>query len=57
MNEEIEKNIALCDEILDRFAQLSDSDANKSNTWLAIGELESQTIELKMRYQQIIPKQ
>ena len=57
MNAEIQKNIALCDEILDRFAQLSDSDANESNTWLAIGELESQTIELKMRYKQIMPKQ
>ena len=54
MNDEIEKNIALCDEILDKFAKLSDSDANESNTWLAIGDLESQTMHLKHLYKQII---
>ena len=54
MIEEIGKNIALCDEILDRFAQLSDSEANESNTWLALGELESGTMGLKMLYKQII---
>lgn len=55
MSGEIEENLKLCDEILDRFAKLSDSDANEQNTWLALGELESQTIALKTLYKQIIP--
>jgi len=54
MNEEIEKNIALCDEILDRFAKLSDSDANESNTWLLLGEITNQAEQLKILYTQII---
>ena len=54
MNEEIEKNLKTCDEILDRFAKLSDSDANERNTYLKIGTLETQTMELKELYKQII---
>ena len=51
---EIEENLKLCDEILDRFAKLSDSDANSSNTWLLIEELEAGAMELKRLYKQII---
>jgi len=52
----IEENIKICDEILDRFAKLSDSEENETNTWLLIGDLETQTMELKKLYKQIIPK-
>jgi len=55
MSPEIEENLVLCDEILDIFAILSDSDANEKNTWLKIGTLETQTMELKDLYKQIIP--
>jgi len=54
MNEEIEKNLALCDEILDRFAKLSDSDANHRDTWLLLGEITNQAEQLKILYMQII---
>ena len=54
MNLEIEENIKLCDEILDKLAELDDSDANESNTWLALGDLENRTMVLKTLYKQII---
>jgi len=54
MNKEIEKNIDICNEILERFARLSDSEGNERNTWLKIGVLETQTTELKELYWQII---
>ena len=54
MTPEIEENLAVCDEILEKFAKLSDSDANEQNTWLKIGTLETQTKELKELYKQII---
>jgi len=56
MSAEIEENLKLCDEILDRLAKLNDSDANESNTWLALGDLENDTMALKILYQQIIPQ-
>ena len=54
MREEIEKNLKICDEILDKLARLSDSDANESNTWLQIGDIETDIMELKKLYRQII---
>jgi hypothetical protein len=54
--EEIENNITICDDILDLFAKLSDSDANEQDSWLLLGDLTSQTSELKMIYRQIRAK-
>jgi len=54
MSKEIKENLAICDEILEKFTKLSDSDANERNTWLKIGTLETQTMELKELYKQII---
>ena len=51
---EIDKNRDKCDNILDRLAELSDSDTNDSATWLLIGDIETQIMELKIRYAQII---
>lgn len=52
----VDENIELCDEIQDKLAKLSDSDSNKPNTWLLVGELETKVIELKLLYKQIIIK-
>lgn len=55
MKDEIEENLRTCDEILNMFAKLSDSDVNEANTWLAIEQLENKTIDLKLMYKQQIP--
>ena len=57
MSEEIKKNIGLCDEILDRFSKLNDSNANDPITWQLMEDTTDQTEQLKILYQQIIPKQ
>lgn len=54
--EEIARNLKLCDEILDRLAKMSNSEFNEipADIWLALGDLESQTMALKILYKQII---
>lgn len=54
MTHEIQENLDLCDEILDRFSKLSDSDSNEQNTWLLISDLETRTLGLKQLYEQVI---
>lgn len=51
---EIEENRQKCDELLDTLAKLSDSDTNDTATWLLIGDSETNIMELKTLYAQII---
>lgn len=56
MSKEIEENIKLCEEILDRLAKLSDSESNKidANIWLMLDDLNNKTMEMQSLYRQII---
>ena len=47
------ENIKICDDILGMLNFLSDSDENNEDTQLAIEELETKTIALKILYGQI----
>jgi hypothetical protein len=53
----VEQNIDLCDNIVSILNSLSDSDANNKDTQIAIEELETKTIALKILYGQIYTKE
>ena len=55
MNEEIEKNLKTCDEILEMFKKLGKSKSNRPDTFFLVDELKTKTKWLKELYKQVIP--
>jgi len=54
MSREIEENLAVCDEILERYKKLGKSSKDRPDIWLLIDELKTKTKWLKELYKQII---